>query len=242
MTSSTPESLKQHQEYYTARWNNFAYSNKLDMARACEVLREIQKRAPLNPKICDLGCGAGWLTAILGVFGPALGVDLSDVSVAQARFKHCQFLTADAVSWTLPENEFDVVVSQEVIEHVPYEKQPQYIQQAAKLLKTGGLLILTTPNAKTLRLMPDGGKAWTDQPVEDWLERSQLQALLETQFVVESIHSFVFGFGDQGIYKLANSTKINAFIKSIGLQSLWESILDRMDIGLHLVAVARKKS
>jgi 2-polyprenyl-3-methyl-5-hydroxy-6-metoxy-1,4-benzoquinol methylase len=242
MKTDIPESIQAHHEYYTERWNEFSYANKLDMARACEVLGEIQKRAPLSPKICDFGCGAGWLTALLGVIGPALGVDLSDVSAAQARFSHCRFLTVDAVHWDLPQSEFDVVVSQEVIEHIPYALQAQYVGQAAKLLKPGGLLILTTPNPKTLRLMPNGGKEWTDQPVEDWLDRQQLQKLLEAEFNVESIRSFIPGYGDQGVYRLVNSAKLNTLIKKIGLQSLWEAALGRLDFGLHLIAVGRKRA
>jgi 2-polyprenyl-3-methyl-5-hydroxy-6-metoxy-1,4-benzoquinol methylase len=240
MANEIPESIKAHQEYYTEKWNEFSYCNKLDMARACEVIGEIQRRAPPNPKICDLGCGAGWLTAVLGVFGPTLGVDLSNVSAAQARFPHCQFLTTDAVHWDLPESEFDVVISQEVIEHIPYPLQPQFVEQAAKLLKPGGLLILTTPNAKTLRAMPEGGKSWTNQPVEDWLDRNQLKTLLEAQFSVESIRSFILGLGNQGAYRMANSVKVNTLIKNFGLRSPWESALCQLDFGLHFIAVGRK--
>ena len=45
---------------------------------------------------------------------------------------------------SLPENHFDVVVSQEVIAHVP--DQAAYLEKAADVLRRDGYLIITTPN------------------------------------------------------------------------------------------------
>ena len=43
------------------------------------LLRHVEGAKPFT--ILDLGCGAGWLTNILNMFGPALGVDLAEVTV-----------------------------------------------------------------------------------------------------------------------------------------------------------------
>ena len=80
----------------------------------------------------------------------------------------------------LPEQHFDVVVSQEVIAHVP--DQPGYVERAARVLKPGGYLIVTTPNP-FVHFRND----WPPIPpghIEQWLSRGALKRLLRPHFRV----------------------------------------------------------
>lgn len=54
------------------------------MTAVLETLAGIGFETP--PDICDLGCGAGWATSILGHFGWTTGVDLSDAMLAAQRW------------------------------------------------------------------------------------------------------------------------------------------------------------
>jgi 2-polyprenyl-3-methyl-5-hydroxy-6-metoxy-1,4-benzoquinol methylase len=58
---------------------------------------------------------------------------------------------------------FDVVYSGEVVEHVPYEDADAFIAAYARVLKPGGVAILTTPNPNYIRLWLTGRKV-TDDP------------------------------------------------------------------------------
>ena len=235
-------SLEEQRHYYTSRWQTFSHANLIELSRAAAILSAIDTLAlEESPSICDLGCGAGWLTSILGMFGPTLGVDLADVSVPQQRYPHCQFISADILCWDGPEEAFDVVVSQEVIEHIDWEKQIDYAAKAASLLRPGGHLILTTPNARTLKAMPNEGRDWTHQPLENWLTRSQLSGILKEHFCEVSLRSFVFGIGSAGSYRVANSHKVRLTLKRAGLNKAFDAVLSRANYGVHFLAVGRKR-
>jgi 2-polyprenyl-3-methyl-5-hydroxy-6-metoxy-1,4-benzoquinol methylase len=134
-----------------------------------------------------------------------------------------------------------VVVSQEVIEHVPYALQRNYLAKAALILRVGGYLVLTTPNARTLEAIPGGGRKWSDQPLEEVLSKGGLTRLLSEQFEIISLGSFIFGVGCKGSYRIANSHKLRRLVESVGLRRLWDSLLGRFDYGLHFIAIARKR-
>ena len=234
--------LEEQEGYYTGRWNTFAYANKLDLQRVVavlDVLARIGFEAP--PAICDLGCGAGWATGIFGMFGKTTGVDLSDTTLASQRYPHCTFESANILEWDAPRSAFDVVISVEVIEHIERPLQAKYLQVAHRLLKPGGHLILTTPNADTMRAMPQGGKEWSRQPIEDWLNPGELRRLLEQGFSVESVDSIISGMGSRGLHRVMNSAKVGGLMQTVGVGNVWERLRLRSMLGLHLVAHAQKK-
>jgi SAM-dependent methyltransferase len=237
---STPN-LRVQEGYYTERWNSFTFANKLDLNRVVailDVLARIGFETP--PAICDLGCGAGWATGIFGMFGPTMGVDLSDTVLASQRYPHCAFISANILEWDAPASAFDAVISVEVIEHVDRDLQAKYLDIARRLLKPGGHLILTTPNADTMRAMPGGGKEWSHQPIENWLTPRELRTLLESGFTVRSVDSIIAGMGSRGSYRLMNSARIDSVMQAIGAGSAWERLRLRTMFGLHLVAHAQK--
>jgi cyclopropane fatty-acyl-phospholipid synthase-like methyltransferase len=231
--------IEQQRNFYNTKWASFKHANRLELLRMNKVL-EYLSEVPTRDNICDLGCGAGWTTAILGYFGRALGVELSDVQRQREQYGHCEFVSADVLKWDCPDGLFNIVVSIEVIEHIPYLQQPAYLGVAYRLLKPGGYLILTTPNKHTMHAMPDPS-AWTNQPVEDWLDMPQLVALLEGNgFEVVKKSSLIPGYGQKGIYRLVNSHKVRSIAKSLGLLDRWQSWLLKLNYGLHLAVLSKR--
>ena len=233
--------LREEWGYYTQRWSTFTFANHLELSRIAAVLNILARSEHENaPAICDLGCGAGWSTSILGVFGSTLGVDLSDTTRAAERYPHCKFVSANILEWDHPKEAFDVVVSLEVIEHIERPLQARYIAIAHELLKPGGCLILTTPNARTMRAMAGGGKEWSNQPIEEWLSARELRSLLATRFQVREIGSVILEEGVRGSYRLVNSTKARRLLQLLGFWRVCENWALRNMYGLHLVAHAQK--
>ncbi|MGE5100735.1 MAG: class I SAM-dependent methyltransferase [Deltaproteobacteria bacterium] len=232
--------LQQQEGYYTDRWKNFAFANSLDMARIGSVLGILANTGSTTPTICDLGCGAGWSTSVLGMFGRALGVDLSDTTLASQRFPHCTFVSANILDWESPCEAFDVVVSMEVIEHIERPLQPKFVDVAHRVLKPGGHLILTTPNARTMRAMAGGGREWSNQPIEDWLDADELRRLLGARFQVHRVDSIILGMGVRGLYRFMNSTKVNRFMNRVRTTRAWDRARARGMYGLHLLAHGQK--
>ena len=226
--------------FYNNKWASFTHTNAYELRRMAKVLDYLCE-VPSRDDICDLGCGAGWTTAILGHFGRAVGVELSGVERQREKYTHCEFVSADVLQWDCPDGMFDVVVSIEVLEHIPYLAQPEYLRVAHRLLKPGGSLILTTPNKHTMQAMLDP-LAWTNQPVEDWLTMDELLALLEkTGFRTLKKASLILGHGQKGSYRIANSYKLGRIATSFGLLEQWQRGLLALNYGLHLAVLARRE-
>jgi 2-polyprenyl-3-methyl-5-hydroxy-6-metoxy-1,4-benzoquinol methylase len=233
--------LQEQEGYYTQRWNAFEFANQLELRRISAVLNVMARVGyDSTPSICDLGCGAGWSTNILGTFGKTTGVDLSDTAHAALKYPHCQFISANILEWDGPEERFDFVVSLEVIEHIERPLQSRYLEVAHRLLKPGGHLIITTPNATTMRAFPKGGREWSNQPLEEWLTAAELRALLAPNFRIRSVESIIPGMGVRGSYRLVNSAKLQTLLDRVGLGTAWTSSRLRGMYGLHLVAHAQK--
>lgn len=228
-------------EYYNDRWSKSSNINILQYDRLMKILSSFKHAKFDNLKILDLGCGTGWLASILDYLGDVTAIDLSDKAIenAKGRSPQTNFISGNIFKANLPVSEFDVVVSQEVIEHV--DDQREYIDIAAKSLKKDGLLILTTPNASNLDHWGDVDKEnWDIQPIENWLTVKQLDDMVSEKLSVIEIGTFILGYGNKGIYRLINSQKIYKLFKILGLHNIYNILLEKLGFGLHIYVVARK--
>jgi SAM-dependent methyltransferase len=239
---TSPPTIREQQAFYDDRWRSFAYADGLKLERCAAILRALSDTGIPTPRVLELGCGAGWLTAILGLFGPAEGVELSALAVEEAskRYGHVRFHHVDLGTWNVPRAKFDVVVSHEVIEHL--EDQQRHVRISHELLVDGGYLILTTPNAGTLHAMSEAklaANAW--QPIENWLSARELRRILAREgFELRSLTTLTLGIGDKGFHRVVNSVKLNRLVGGVGLSGPYDWARRRLGFGLHLMAVARK--
>lgn len=228
-------------QFYDECFDDFSYANLLQLERAGRILDALLVTEFDKPRILDFGCGAGWLSNILATFGPTLGVDLSPRTISRARERYpgVEYKAVDIFNWDYPAGAFDIVVSQEVLEHV--EDQSRYIDIAFELLGPRGYLILTTPNAASMLAMPEEKrKEWTNQPLENWVTRGELGALLQRRFNSVRMTTITFGMGSKGSYRLMNSAKLESILRRIGLSKFHNWLRAKLGYGLHIVAVAHK--
>lgn len=102
--------------------------------------------------VLDAGCGSGYGSSILVSQGKAqkvYGIDLSSEAITYAKEHYGQdgiTFTMDNVEEmeTIDKNSIDVVVSFELIEHI--KNQNTFLNQVKRVLKPGGLFIVSTPN------------------------------------------------------------------------------------------------
>jgi 2-polyprenyl-3-methyl-5-hydroxy-6-metoxy-1,4-benzoquinol methylase len=99
----------------------------------------------------DIACGTGYGSEIMFKRGRArkvIGVDLAEDAVAYARAFHAdgsiEYLNASGDQTELAGETFDLLTSFETLEHVP--DGPALLAEFARLLKPGGILIISTPN------------------------------------------------------------------------------------------------
>lgn len=150
--------LEESSGYYGRSFSN-RYMNWKRFRSLAQTLRACLRRLPaevVSPAILDVGCGDGWIDfGLIAQSGPGrrptfTGIDLSafDIDFARHRKEHfgeegCEFHVMDACALELGGRQFDVVISSEVIEHIP---EPQrLIRSVYRVLKPGGLFIVTTP-------------------------------------------------------------------------------------------------
>ncbi len=116
--------------------------------RRLQLLFEALNRKGIGgKKVLDAGCGVGFFSARLKEAGyEVTGMDISEQVIQQAsqKYSDIRFICNPLDSaYPFADEEFDVIFSTEVIEHVigTYEM----FAEMNRVLKKGGYLILTTP-------------------------------------------------------------------------------------------------
>jgi ubiquinone/menaquinone biosynthesis C-methylase UbiE len=232
--------LKQQSEYYDTLWEGSQKFGSYKLKRVIEILKllDFAKKHKKNPKILDLGCGDGRCCQIWHEIGDTKGIDLSQESmkIAEKRFPFIEFTSGDATNTNYKDKSFDIIISQEVIEHI--ETQTTYIDECKRLLSKNGILILTTPNKFYFDRRIGGN--YSDQPIENILYPKELKKLLSKDFEILKFYSFLHPKGDKGIYRLINSKFIHYGFALFKANALKDYILSRSNLGLHLITVAKK--
>ncbi len=136
--------------------------------KAEKIIRILeQERSLLGAKILDIGAGAGVIAAQLAERGGAMGkvdaVDLEDQRIVHEGFT---FTRVEGTTLPFPEESFDVVVSNHVIEHVgDRSAQLDHLREIHRVLRGDGLAYLAVPNRWAL-VEPHYGLAFLS-----WLPR-----------------------------------------------------------------------
>jgi 2-polyprenyl-3-methyl-5-hydroxy-6-metoxy-1,4-benzoquinol methylase len=105
--------------------------------------------------VLDIGCGRGEFLELMRELGvPACGIDMSEESVAQCTQKGLQAEVADLFLYlaAAPEQEFDGIISSQVVEHLDPKALPEMIRLCGSRLRRGGVLALETPNPECLAI------------------------------------------------------------------------------------------
>jgi 2-polyprenyl-3-methyl-5-hydroxy-6-metoxy-1,4-benzoquinol methylase len=219
-------------EYYDARWSSApAEMTKAERERAEIALAALPRGKRV--RILEIGSGRGLLSSELAAYGEVTSLDLSPVAMDAARRRWAglpiEFLAGDFLEMRLP-GPFDVAIALEVLEHV--EDQSRFIDRIDESLSPGGTLILTTPQRWV-------AKYWAKQPgnflqpVENWLSKSELAALLGARLQIVSLRPFCFNTIYSGPFRFLNAPKLNTIAPFAKLEKL-------LGWGMHLAVVARK--
>jgi cyclopropane fatty-acyl-phospholipid synthase-like methyltransferase len=117
------------------------------------IQRTVLQRAaalglPAGARILDAPCGSGALATALAERGfSAVGADVDTEAAAMLGPAFSQVNLNESLPWK--EQTFDAVFSIEGIEHL--ENHFSFLREMCRILKPGGVLLLTTPNITALR-------------------------------------------------------------------------------------------
>lgn len=137
----------------------------------------------------DIGCGAGTFISTLAPERRSTGVDIAEAQIEYAKQHYGteshRFICIDAMK-ELPfsENAFDVVTMVEIIEHLPMTENRRLLEEALRVLRPGGRIVLTTPNYASFWPILEsivnrlGDVSYEDQHISPF-NRGKLTRLLE---------------------------------------------------------------
>jgi SAM-dependent methyltransferase/archaellum component FlaC len=129
------------------------------LTRASEYVEVFRGADP----VLDLGCGRGELLEALTKAGiPAFGVDSDPTAVAECQRRGLEARVLDALEALAaqPQGSLGGVACVHLIEHLPAARWMKLFEQAARVLRPGGILAVESPNPETLRV--GAGLFWVD--------------------------------------------------------------------------------
>lgn len=167
-------------------------------------------------KVLDIGSTGEIHEIVNSNAKECLGLTISQKGVEIYKKKGHNVILADCQNYEMPEEygQFDVIFAGELIEHLP--NPGLFIENCRKWLKDDGVLILTTPNARSIfKFTGDFIGKWN----EGWQHilahnRSTIKHLLEFyDFKTERIDFFVYrGYRRNILNKIAYYVCIPLFI------------------------------
>lgn len=97
--------------------------------------------------ILDMGCGEGTrLSKLVGQGQKGMGIDISEKAIflAKKKYPNLDFRVGDLEKLPFSENEFDLVYSAFVFEHL--DNPEKVLKEGIRVLKKGGRLLIAAPN------------------------------------------------------------------------------------------------
>jgi 2-polyprenyl-3-methyl-5-hydroxy-6-metoxy-1,4-benzoquinol methylase len=242
MNSNNPEgpSTSEQANYWdawNARWRETTELSRRMQKQVALFMAWLMSFGRKDMKVLDVGCGSGWLCALLMPFGMVTGIDFTTEVLDRARSRNpeVRYITGDFLDAGF-KNEFDVVVSMEVISHLTY--QAGFIHKCWEALKPGGYLMLATQNKYVYEHRAETVPPSPSQ-VRKWLTPRTLRKVLEPEFEILQLTS-VYPDGHKGMLRFVNSPRVNQLASRIVPQERLDAMKERMLLGMTLMALAQK--
>jgi 2-polyprenyl-3-methyl-5-hydroxy-6-metoxy-1,4-benzoquinol methylase len=235
------------QQQFWNEWNTryrgaeqVAHLDPATIRRQDTALRWVAELGLNQPRILDLGCSTGWLTAQLAQFGQVVGTDISDASIraARERYPDIQFECANFVTPDPRKEMFDIVVSVDVLSCVG--DQRAFVERIRQVLRPGGYVYIATPNRFVYERRDDVAPQGAGQ-VRHWNYPGEVRRLLQDGF---HIHRFttLLPEGHRGVLRAVNSHKINGVLARFVSPTTIERVKEQLGLGQTIAVLAQRRT
>lgn len=141
-------------ELYLEFEAEFRGSRELIRERLAANLRFFSDNAKrFSEPVMDIGCGRGeWLQLLKEADIPAIGVDSNTAMIQCCTEAGLEAYVGDALQYmqSLPANSLAGLTAFHIIEHVPLDVLIEIIDEAKRVVRPGGVVLLETPNPENL--------------------------------------------------------------------------------------------
>lgn len=208
--------------------------------RGQRVLEVMHEQGALFPRILEVGCGTGWLSAPLAAMGEVTAIDLSPraIEIARQHEVPARLIADDFLAHDFGPETFDAIVVVETLFYLL--DQAAAMEKLARLCAPGGLLLLTCINQWVYERRSEIGPPEPGQP-RHCLPLGELRAMMASRFEALDVET-IDPRGDQGVLRVVNSWKLNRIadrVFSPGAVRRWK---ERRGWGAGVVISARRKS
>jgi SAM-dependent methyltransferase len=120
--------------------------------RRAELVTSYLRRSNIKI-ILDIGCAEGYATSFfssLNAVTCAIEIDLQYIRIAKKYVKKVDFVNASIEFLPFRTQTFDAVCILEVLEHLPSDLQLRGLQEADRILKQPGSLIISIPHLENI--------------------------------------------------------------------------------------------
>jgi SAM-dependent methyltransferase len=117
-----------------------------------ELVREAEAGTAIAP-VVDVGCGRGeWLEVLRDQGFVAWGIEINRAFIRRCRDRDLKVTEGDALETlrALPESSLGAITFLHIVEHLPFERVIALLDEARRVLRPRGLIVVETPNPENL--------------------------------------------------------------------------------------------
>ncbi|SHJ53161.1 class I SAM-dependent methyltransferase [Propionispora hippei] len=137
--------------YKTIR-SDFLYENKDQQNNFIEDLFKTHYLPHISHKreggILEIGCNRGYMLSALRKYGftNVKGIDLSLEDIKMAKDMGFCAESTNVFDYLDGHRKYDVIISKDVMEHIPKDKQEEFVKRVYDALQPGGVALVQVPN------------------------------------------------------------------------------------------------
>jgi len=144
------------------------YAKRRDPAGSdADLVDDLLVELPADPVVLDVGCGDGART-LANLPADAVGVDFArrGLELASDTVPAARLVQGDMTALPVADDSADGITAYHAVFHVPRERHPEVYREFARVLRSGGVVLMTLPsgNFETVRRGWMGGSMFFSAP------------------------------------------------------------------------------
>jgi 2-polyprenyl-3-methyl-5-hydroxy-6-metoxy-1,4-benzoquinol methylase len=195
-----------------------AWGGSLKYLFTQEILFKKLKDLNFN-KLADIGTGDGKIVRELNKLFPEkeiIGIDYSvrAIALAKALNPGLKFQVLDINKSDIAD-EYDIITSIEVIEHIPKNELDEFINSLYRLLKPGGYLLLTVPHANVPLVEKHYQHFNEDKIIRYFSSKFEICEIFHINGKIKGLSRLILRIWNNKLFLITNSKITNHFYRFI---------------------------